>query len=75
MPLRDHFRPPVWSQASWEGFHGGWAMMMVLNVAPKLPKGFAAEPRVHLGIFFEIDICAFFCTYSGLRSSSRRVCY
>ena len=59
MPLRDHFRPPVWNQASWEGFHGGWPMMMVLNLAPKLPKGFAAEPRVHLGTYFEIDVCTF----------------
>ena len=24
MPLRDHFRSPVWEQASWEGFHGLW---------------------------------------------------
>jgi hypothetical protein len=47
MPLRDHFRTPVWNRASWEGFHGGWPMTMVLNLAPKLPKGFAAEPRVH----------------------------
>ena len=59
MPLRDHFRPPVWNQASWEGFHGGWPMMMVLDLAPKLPKGFAAEPRVHLGTSFEIDVCTF----------------
>lgn len=59
MPLKDHFRPPVWNQASWEGFHGGWPMMMVLNLAPKLPKGFAAEPRVHLGTYFEIDVCTF----------------
>lgn len=59
MPLRDHFRPPVWNQASWEGFHGGWPMMMVLDLAPKLPKGFAAEPRVHLGSYYEIDVCTF----------------
>ena len=59
MPLRDHFRPPVWNQASWEGFHGGWPMMMVLDLAPKLPQGFAAEPRVHLGTYFEIDVCTF----------------
>jgi hypothetical protein len=32
---------------------------MVLNLAPKLPKGFAAEPRVHLGTYFEIDIRTF----------------
>src|SRR5262249_15622970 len=59
MPLRDHFRSPVCNQASWEGFHGGWPMMMVLDLAPKLPKGFAAEPRVHLGTYFEIDVCTF----------------
>ena len=59
MPLRDHFRPPVWNQASWEGFHGGWPMMMVLNLAPKLPRGYVAEPRVHLGSYFEIDVCTF----------------
>jgi hypothetical protein len=34
-------------------------MMMVLNLAPLLPKGFAAEPRVHLGTYFEIDVCTF----------------
>jgi hypothetical protein len=34
-------------------------MMMVLDLAPKLPKGFSAEPRVHLGTYFEIDVCAF----------------
>jgi hypothetical protein len=34
-------------------------MMMVLNLAPKLPKGFAAEPRVHLGTYFEIDVGTF----------------
>lgn len=59
MPLRDHFRPPVWNQASWEGFHACWPTMMILNLAPQLPKGFAAEPRVHLGTYFEIDIGAF----------------
>ncbi len=59
MPLRDHFRPPVWNQTSWEGFHGGSPMMMVLDLAPRLPKGFVAEPRVHLGSYFEIDVCTF----------------
>jgi hypothetical protein len=34
-------------------------MMMVLNLAPQLPKGFAAEPRVHLGSYFEIDVSTF----------------
>jgi hypothetical protein len=59
MPLRDHFRPPVTKRSSWEGFHGGWPMRIVEELAPRLPDGFVAEPRVHLGSFYEIDICAF----------------
>lgn len=59
MPLRDHFRPPVWTRSSWEGFHGGWPMTMVQRLSPLLPNEFTAEPRVHLGTYFEIDVCAY----------------
>ena len=59
MPLRDHFRPPVWKLASWEGFHGGWPMCMVQQLSPLLPNEFTAEPRVHLGSYYEIDVCAY----------------
>lgn len=59
MPLRDHFRPPVSKRSSWEGFHGGWPMAMVQELLPVLPDGFVAEPRVHLGSFYEIDVCTF----------------
>ncbi len=59
MPLRDHFHPPVTKRSSWEGFHGGWPMKIVEELAPRLPDGFVAEPRVHLGSYYEIDICAF----------------
>jgi hypothetical protein len=59
MPLRDHFRPPVWTRSSWEGFHGGWPMAMVQRLSPLLPEDFTAEPRVHLGSYFEIDVCAY----------------
>src|ERR1700730_8549559 len=59
MPLRDHFRPPVWTQSSWEGFHGGWPMTMVQQLSRVLPPEFTAEPRVHLGSYFEIDVCAY----------------
>ncbi len=59
MPLRDHFRPPVWDHSSWEGFHGGWPMTMVQELSKVLPPEFTAEPRVHLGSYFEIDVCAF----------------
>lgn len=56
MPLRDHFRPPVWKLATWEGFHGGWPMTMVQRLNPVLPPGFSAEPRAHLGSYYEIDV-------------------
>ena len=59
MPLRDHFRPPVSKRSSWEGFHGLWPGVIVQQLAPKLPEGLVAEPRVHLGNFYEIDVCTF----------------
>lgn len=59
MPLRDHFRPPISKHSSWEGFHGGWPMAMVQQLARTLPPEFTAEPRVHLGSNFEIDVCAY----------------
>ncbi len=59
MPLRDHFRPPVSKRSSWEGFHGLWPGVIVQRLVDHLPAGFVAEPRVHLGSFYEIDVCAF----------------
>jgi hypothetical protein len=59
MPLRDHFRPPVSTRSSWEGFHGMWPATMVLRLARLLPDGFTAEPRVHLGAFYEIDVSTY----------------
>lgn len=55
MPLRDHFRPPVDKLASWEGFHGGWPMVIVQHLRKRLPTGYVAEPRVHLGSYVEPD--------------------
>jgi hypothetical protein len=65
MPLRDHFRPPVSKRSSWEGFHGQWPAMIVQHLDRVLPAGFVAEPRVHLGPFFEIDVTTFAHTDSG----------
>lgn len=59
MPLRDHFHPPVSKRSSWEGFHGGWPMGIVEELASSLLEGFVAEPRVHLGSYYEIDVTAF----------------
>jgi hypothetical protein len=59
MPLRDHFRPPVSKRSSWEGFHGCWPMAIVKELAPRLPDGFVAEPRVQLGNYYEINTSTF----------------
>ena len=59
MPLRDHFHPPVSKRSSWEGFHGLWPGIIVQQLAPRLPDCFVAEPRVHLGSYYEIDVCTF----------------
>jgi hypothetical protein len=59
MPLRDHFRPPVWKLASWEGFHGLWPAIIVQRLVEVLPSEFTAEPRVHPGSYYEIDVCAY----------------
>jgi hypothetical protein len=55
MPLRDHFRPPVSKQASWEGFHGMWPASIVQQLRKQLPPGYVAEPRVHLGTLNEYE--------------------
>ena len=59
MTLLDHFRPPILRKGSWEGFHGMWPALMVIDLCKSLPDQYVAEPRVHLGKNFEIDICAF----------------
>lgn len=59
MPLRDHFRPPLADQRSWEGFHGGWPMMIVNELARSLPERYVAEPQVHLGSSIEIDVARY----------------
>ena len=59
MPLRDHFRPPLKTSATWEGFYGGWPAVIVQKLGKILPDQFVAEPRVHLGSQFEIDIATF----------------
>lgn len=58
MPLRDHFRPPVASRNSWDGFHGQWPAMIVQALARRLPPNYVAAPHVHLGSL-EVDIAAF----------------
>lgn len=59
MPLRDHFRPPLDDETQWEGFHGGWPMMIVAQLGRVLPRRYVAAPRVHSGSAVEIDVAAY----------------
>ena len=59
MPLRDHFRPPLNQQSSWEEVHGGWPMVIVQQLGKLLPSQYVAAPRVHLGSQAEIDVAAY----------------
>ncbi len=59
MPLRDHFRPPIWKRASWEGLHGMWTGTILFQVSNNLPDDYAPEPRVKLGTYFDKDSCAY----------------
>jgi hypothetical protein len=59
MPLRDHFRPPLDDETSWEGLHGGWPMMIVARLSKHLPARYVAAPRVHSGSSAEIDVATY----------------
>ena len=59
MLLRDHFRPPVERRHCWDELHGGWPMVIVQTLFPRLPEGYVAAPGVHLGAAFEIDVSAY----------------
>lgn len=59
MPMLDHFRPPTLNRGSWEGFHGMWPALIVMDLCKMLPEQYIAEPRVHLGKNFEVDVCTF----------------
>lgn len=59
MPLRDHFHPPLSNRRKWDGVHGGWPMIIVQQLVELLPPEYEAEPSVHLGSQFEVDIATF----------------
>ncbi|MGL6072789.1 MAG: hypothetical protein ACRC8S_01380 [Fimbriiglobus sp.] len=59
MPLRDHFRPPTSKFASWEGLHATWPVVMLQHLRGVIPKGYVAEPRVHLGTYVETELPSF----------------
>ncbi len=59
MPLRDHFRPPVSRQVSWEEIHGQWPAVIVQQLRKQLPPGFVSGPMVHSGSQIEVDIATY----------------
>jgi hypothetical protein len=59
MPLRDHFRSPLDDVTAWEGFHGGWPMVIVQQLGKKLPPRYVAAPRVHSGFYVEVDVATY----------------
>jgi hypothetical protein len=56
MPLRDHFHSPVNDKHRWDAVHGGWPMEIVRTLFDLLPPGFVAEPKIHHGSPFEVDV-------------------
>lgn len=44
---------------AWEGFHGQWPAVIIQHLNKKLPTRYMAAPRVHLGVFVEIDVATF----------------
>jgi hypothetical protein len=59
MPLRDHFRPPVSLQATWDALHGMWPAEIVRQLRQRLPQGYVAAPTVHPGSQVEVDVAAY----------------
>ena len=56
MPLRDHFRPPVSLQATWDALHGMWPAEIVRQLRKRLPQGYVAAPTVHPGSQVETEV-------------------
>jgi len=59
MPLRDHFRPPVTSFASWEELHGAWPATIAYRLNALLPPEYRSGVKVHLGSRVEVDVGTF----------------
>jgi hypothetical protein len=59
MPLRDHFRAPLDNITSWESLHHQWPAMIVIALNRQLPARFRAEPGVHQGASFEVDVSTY----------------
>lgn len=56
MPLRDHFHSPVNDKHRWDAVYGQWPGEIVRTLFDILPAGYVAEPQVHHGVPFEVDV-------------------
>jgi hypothetical protein len=56
MPLLDHFHSPVNDKHRWDAVHGQWPGEIVRTLFDLLPERYVAEPQVHHGAPFEVDI-------------------
>jgi hypothetical protein len=65
MPLRDHFHPPLDNITPWESLHHQWPAMIVIALNRRLPARFRAEPGVHQGASFEVDVSSYDTDSSG----------
>ncbi len=59
MPLRDHFHPPAEKAHSWDELFGMWPAVIVQQLFAKLPEGYVAALRVHMGTAFKFDVPTF----------------
>ncbi|QEH38368.1 hypothetical protein OJF2_69690 [Aquisphaera giovannonii] len=58
MPLRDHFRPPLDEERSWDELHGAWPTVIVMDLNRRLPQRYIAAPSVHIGGGYEVDVAS-----------------
>jgi len=58
MPILDHFSNKIKRISHFHSFHNAWATQIAFELNKILPKGFIAEPNVHLGNLGEIDVRA-----------------
>ena len=56
MPILDHFSDKIKRISHFHSFHNAWATQIAFELNKILPKGFIAEPNVHLGNLGEIDV-------------------
>jgi hypothetical protein len=58
MPLRDHFRPPLWATQP-GSLYSLWAAALIRGLYHELPPNFVAEPRSRWGGSVETDVATF----------------